>query len=494
MKRVSVRACLNLALCAVACNVLSPPATAQPDSAAAMRKATEFMMSEVAYKGGFVDKYTADLSEQWGELPARRTMVWVQEPGVVTVGRVLLEVYQATGDTYYLDQCEATAGALIYGQLPEGGWHYFIDFEPEKTQQWYDEIGAHAWGWDEYYHYYGNATFDDGTTAGAADFLLDLYRATLDPKYKTPVLRALDFVLNAQYPLGGWPQRYPLRDDHPANGRPDYTPHYTFNDGVIIDNINVLNRAYDTLGNPAYREAARRGMYFVASSQYGAPQAGWAQQFDMALEPAGARSYEPAGLCPSTTQSNIRHLERFYMMTGDRRFLRGIPDAIAWLREAVLPPGHAIDGATHAQFIEVGTNRPLYAHREGTSRENGRYWVDYEPGNFPGHYGMQTRVDVDAIEAEYKRVAALSPEAARAEYEAAQAHTPAPQTVPDDAAAAIIAAMDDRGAWVEDLVATDHTDWKYKPRRQFRGIATRTYVNNMRTLLHHWQQHASGTP
>jgi PelA/Pel-15E family pectate lyase len=450
----------------------------------AMKKATAFMLDEVSYKGGFLALYSEDLTEQWGEVPATRTMAWVQKPGTVGVGEMFLEAYQKTGDEYFLKCAERTANALVYGQHPSGGWHYFFNFDPAGIETWYEEVGGHCWGWEEFYHYPGNCTFDDDVTAGATGFLLDLYMTSLDPKYREPLLKALGFILESQYPKGGWPQRYPLHYDHPnENGGPDYTSFYTYNDNVTIGNIHLLLRAHAELGNEQYKEAALRGMDFVVISQLGAPQAGWAQQYDMEMKPGGARTYEPAGVAPSTTAYLIRQLMTFYKITGDRKYLRGIPDALDWLDREKLPPGHSDEGHTHAQFVEVGTGKPLYAHREGTSREEGRYWVDYEPGNFPGHYGMQMKLDVDAIRKEYERVFALTPAEAIAEYEAEKTSEPASPEVDPETVKNLLESMNEKGAWIEDLSVPDYTDWKFKPREELRGISTRTYVNNMRTLM-----------
>jgi PelA/Pel-15E family pectate lyase len=465
---------------------IAPSPSAQPnrDSVlATMKKSTMFMMNTVSNRGGFLAKYTEDLSEQWGEVPARRSMVWVQKPGTVGVGQTLLEAYRTTQDEVFLDAAKECAQALIWGQLPSGGWNYFIDFDPEGTAAWYEEIGAKAWGWEEFYHFHGNATFDDDVTAGAAVFLLDLYTLTLDPAYREPVMKVVEGMLASQYPVGGWPQRFPVRESPDGAGHTEYTAYHTFNDGVIVGNIHFLWKAHQQLGLSACKEAALRGMYFVMISQTGTPQAGWGQQYDLNLKPAGARNYEPAGLCPSTTASNIRHLQDFYGRTGDRRFLRGIPDALDWLDAARLPEGHSTEGHTHAQFVEVGTGKPLYAHREGTSMETGRYWVDYEPGNFPGHYGMQLRLDVEALRKEHERVDALSPEEAAKEWAAKQQPARKPAAVTGDAVQGLLDSVNERGAWIEDLSMPDHRDWKGLPRHAFRGISTRTYCNNMKILM-----------
>jgi len=455
----------------------------------AMHKATDFMMNTVSYNGGFVWRYSADLSEQWGEVPASRTMIWVQDPGTVGVGRILLEAYKATKDPVFLEYAEKVADALIWGQHPAGGWHYFIDFDMTEVKRWYDEVYSKCWGWEEYYHYYGNCTFDDGVTSGATRYLMELYMTTLDPKYRVPLIKALDFILESQYPNGGWPQRYPLKYDFPHDGHPDYTSFYTFNDNVIQDNIYLLLDAWEQLGNEEYRKAAYRGMDFVVISQLPPPQAGWGQQYDMEMNSAPARSYEPASVMPGQTRRNILDLINFYRITGKRKYLTGIPAAIEWLENSYLPKDHITEesrpGVTHATFYEIGTNKPLYAHREGTSIENGRYWIDYEPRNFPGHYGMQVRIDVDVLKREYERARAQDPDAAMQEYRTRKALPPSVPKIDPGKVREIIKSMDERGAWVEEISIPDYKDVVNNPRRKLRGIQTRTFITNMKTMINY---------
>ena len=451
----------------------------------AMRRASHFMMSDVSNRGGFLSLYTADLGEQWGELPARKSMIWVQDPGTVSVARMHLDAFKATGDEAYLDYAKRGADALIWGQHPSGGWHYFIDFDPGGVPEWYEQVASKCWGWEEFYHYHGNCTFDDNVTVGAAEFLLELYTTTKGPAYREPLLKALGFILDAQYPSGGWPQRYPPAPAHPPEGKPDYTSFYTFNDDVITSNIYFLLKAHERLGNGEYRDAAIRGMNFVAAAQLAPPQAGWAQQYDLDMNPRGARSCEPRGLSPPITASSIHHLMSFYRITGDRRYLKGIPDALTWLDEAVLPPGHSDEGHTHAFFVEMGTNRPLYAHREGATMSTGRYWTDYEPVNILPGYGYRVRMNPSWFRAEYERVSALSPEAALAEYRAKRDAAPPAPHVSWESVRAVIDALDERGAWVEDLSLLDYGNYIENPKREFRGISTKSYVDNMHVLIAH---------
>ncbi len=376
-----------------------------------MKNATRFMVETVSYRGGYVWHYLPDLSRQWGELEAYRSMIWLQPPGTATMGHVFLDAYHATGDDYYYQAAEQVAGAIVWAQHPSGGWNYVADFAGEASlKHWYATVGKNAWRLEEFHHYYGNATFDDGGTAEASKFLLRLYLEKLDPKYRPALDKSIDFVLNAQYPIGGWPQRFPLRHDYPRKDQPDYTSFITFNDDVAEENIEFLLMCYQALGEQRVREPIIRAMNAFLVTQQGQPQPGWALQYTPELQPAGARSYEPLSLSPQTTGNNIRQLIKFYRMTGETKFLARIPEALAWLDRVRLPAAQIRDGRTHPTFVELGTGRPLYTHRRGSNVVNGEYYVDYTPGNELMHYRSVRFVDVEGLKHDYQQVLQLKPE------------------------------------------------------------------------------------
>ena len=489
MSRITLNTIIEASVCVmILFSTVSFAAPGEKDVLAAMKKTADFMVNTVSNSGGYLYKYSEDLSRQWGEIPARKTQIWTQPPGTPSVGMMYLEAYKVTGAPEFLDYSERAADALIRGQHPAGGWHYLIDFDMPGLLEWYDDVASKCWGWEEYYHYYDNCTFDDNVTTLATHFLMDLYMTTLDPKYRIPLLKAIDFILESQYPNGGWPQRYPLKYDYPHHGHPDYTSYYTFNDNVIQGNIYFLLDAWDKLGNEEYKKAAYRGMDFLIISQLPSPQAGWGQQYNMDMESVASRAYEPASVMPGQTVQCIRDLQTFYKITGNKKYLRGIPNAIEWLKNSYLPDNHKQnDRVTHATFYELGTNRPLYVHREGRSIETGRYWVDYEPKNFPGHYGMQTSINVDAIKKEYERVNSLSLEEAIAEYQSTKNRKPSVRNVDPKAVEKLIKDMDKRGAWIETLSIPDYIDLVHNPRRTLEGINTGTFIRNMRTLIDYLQ-------
>jgi len=374
----------------------------------AMMRATTYMVEEVSTNGGYLWCYLPDFSRQWGEMEAYKTMIWLQHPGTVSMGHLFLDAYRATGDEYYYTAAEKAASAVIWGQGYEGGWNYMVDFAGDRSlKHWYNTIGKNGWRLEEFQHYYGNSTFDDDVTSDAARFLLRIYLEKLDATYKPALDKAIEFILESQYPLGGWPQRYPLKYDFSKRGRPDYSSFYTFNDDVTWENIHFLIQCYMTLGGERFLDPVYRGMNFYLISQHGS--GGWAQQYDMDLKTAGARSYEPNGLLPGATFHNTMLLLEFYQMTGNKKYLNQVPAAIDWLERTRLPDGKTENGKyTHSTFVEVDTERPIYVHRKGSNVTYGYYYSDYNDDHLLSHYGGKTRIPIDKLKQEYSRLSALS--------------------------------------------------------------------------------------
>lgn len=371
-----------------------------------MKTASEFMLEKASYRGGFVWSYLPDFSRQWGELEAKRTMVWMQPPGTASVGHLMLDAYHATGDEFYYQGAKKIAAAIIFAQHPSGGWNYVADYAGEASlKNWYATIGKNAWRLEEFQYYYGNATFDDVGTAEAAKFLLRMYLEKRDGQYRAPLYKAIDFVLNSQYPIGGWPQRFPLMYDHPYPDHPDYSSFITFNDDVAAENIDFLLMVYQTLGETRVREPIIRAMNAFIVTQQGQPQPGWALQYTTELQPAAARSYEPRSLHTPTTAENITQLIKFYRLTGDSKFLARIPEALDWLESLKVTDTSTIEGRTHPAFIEVETGKAIYTHRRGSNITNGKYYLDYVAGNMLAHYKSAANIPVDELRKAY--VAAL---------------------------------------------------------------------------------------
>jgi PelA/Pel-15E family pectate lyase len=480
---------------------------------AAMKRATVFMVDQVAHKGGYVWAYLPDLSRRWGEMEARRTMIWIQPTGTPSMGHLFLDAYHATGDEYYYSAAEQVASALTAAQHPSGGWNYIHDFAGEQSlREWYDTIGKNAWRLEEFQKYYGNATFDDAGTAESAKFFLRLFVEKKDPRYKATLDKAIAFVLDSQYPIGLWPQRFPPVAGAGLHGLPDYTRYGTFNDDVAAENMDFLLLCYQALGDERLLDPIVRGMNAFIATQLGPPQPGWGLQHTLDLKPAGARTYEPNALVTHITANNLQLLIRFYRLTGETKFLARIPEAIEWLEKLALPAGVAPPGRTHATFIELGTNEPLYVHREGSNVFNGRYFVNKDPKGTIAHYSAFRAIDIAGLRKAYEAAKSTPPEEAARTSPLKQrpGTVPLPKyhTVAGSAGdpARVAASLNAEGYWLAPLGNNSHpykrdgtkapqpgdysqthvgdeTDTSPFPDPRLMGISIDAYIRNMGVLI-----------
>src|SRR5262245_28430116 len=123
--------CLWLALAGATLSAADPT---KADAAAALAKAVAYFDQHVSIEGGYLWRYSDDLSLREGETAATATQAWVQPPGTPSVGEALLAAYERTGEKYLLDAAVHTAWALVKGQLASGGWDYRIEFDPAKRK------------------------------------------------------------------------------------------------------------------------------------------------------------------------------------------------------------------------------------------------------------------------------------------------------------------------------------------------------------------------
>lgn len=116
-----------------------------------------------------------------------------------------------------------------------------IDFAGDKSLEYcYSTIGKNGWRLEEFKQYYGNSIFYDDVTTDAARFLLHMYLVHLEPFYKPALDKAIDFILESQYDLEGWPQRFPVKYTVGEHNHPDYTSYHTFSDDVTWENVHFL--------------------------------------------------------------------------------------------------------------------------------------------------------------------------------------------------------------------------------------------------------------
>jgi len=434
----------------------------------ALYRAVHFFRTKVAVNGSYLWRYSADLTERWGEGRATATQGWVQPPGTPAVGLAILRAYEATGDRFYLDAAIETAHALTETQLASGGWDYRIDFDPKERRRWFYRSDVEA-GEHDPKKRRNISVYDDDNTQSALRFLMrmDVTLKGSDKEIRKAVDYGLAKLLEAQYPNGAWgqiydgnppdpkqfpvlPARYPESWSRTHPGRNyDYHRFYTLNDNVMLNNIRTLLDAYQFYGKQAYLDGAKKGGDFLILAQMPDPQPAWAQQYDFQMRPAWARRFEPPAITAGESVGAIRALMELFLVTGDERYWRPIPKAVAWLQRSRLPDGQ------WARFYELQTNRPLYFNR--------RYELVYTDDDLPLHYAFKGEFGITSLIREVeqlqqegrekflaRRYRPLTPNELRERLQALEPE-----------ARRILATQDAEGRWIEDGEIRSRTFIRY---------------------------------
>ena len=242
--------------------------------------------------------------------------------------------------------------------------------------------------------------------------MLRVYLEKKDPAVHKALDKVISFMIRSQYSNGGWPQRYPLMYDHPFRGKEDYSSFITLNDDVMPANIEFLIQCYQELGRKDLLKPIHKALDLSLKLQQPAPLAGWGDQyFVKTLKPAHARSYEPRAINTSTTVRMVNAMMDYYRLTGESKFLKGIPAAIEFLRGQKLPAEEAsrytyyrpvTEGFQAPRFLVPEDGTPMYVHRRGSNVGNGEYYTDQEISGTIAHYGSCAFINPDALQRNYQ--------------------------------------------------------------------------------------------
>jgi PelA/Pel-15E family pectate lyase len=472
-----------VALCLPA-TLLAQAGPSRDEVLRAMRQAASFYLNKVATGGGYHFYYASDLSYGRSESAEGPTQIEFQRAATPVVTLAYLEAFDATGDRLFLDAARAAGNAYLSGQLCSGGWDYLVEFDAEKRKE-YQYRSDNNCGSDKR----GLTTLDDNVTQSAVRVLMRLDKALgfKDKEIHDAVTFALDRLIEAQYPIGAWPQRFSAPPDHskfpikrasyPASWDrkwpgPDYRMHYTFNDNSISDMIDAMLEAARIYNEPRYKASAEKGGQFMLLAQMPDPQPAWAQQYDANMHPAWARIFEPPSVTGGESQGIMQTLMLLYRETGDRKYLEPVPRALAYLKKSILPPvDRDVEARSRipkgspvlARFYELKTNRPLYitkGSRLVTAGQGSRlvdgYELSYSDESSITHYGVLTSgAGLARIEKQYNALVQADPKTIRRSERLTDLSPWSEETPPKlpkapmaEKARQIISAMDPRGAWV----------------------------------------------
>lgn len=368
------------------------------EAASTLKKACRFYASKISIQGGYPYHSRIDGASRWGENMELRKSFIMQPPGTPSVGSAFLQAFEATGDYEYLELALATGGAIAKGQLRSGGWAQVVYLETPGKGRMGDYRKRAGGEWNQ-------SSLDDNQTQSAILFLVELDRVLdhRDEEIKESVEFALEALLKAQLPNGGFPQgwREPARsfsaakasyphDDWKTEGRiKNYWDYSTLNDGLVGDVAEVFIRAYEVYQDERYLNALKRLGDFLLLAQMPEPQPAWCQQYNDSMQPIWARKFEPPAIAGSESQDAMLTLIRIAEVSKDRKYLEPIPRALRYFREECL----LADGRL-ARFYELQTNKPLYMDKQ--------YRLTYDDSQVPSHYGWKNQSKLNQIERTYE--------------------------------------------------------------------------------------------
>jgi PelA/Pel-15E family pectate lyase len=278
---------------------------------------------------------------------------------------------------YESTEARAVANSIMDYQSEFGGWPKNLDMLIPPTDGLWAEIrnGKHP------------PTIDNRATTVPMTILARIYSARSDPEIQSAIERGIDYLLDAQYENGGWPQYYPLRKG--------YYTHITFNDGAMVNVLELLrsiSRAeapwhwVDLDRRAKSARALERGIDCILKTQVSVEGtlAVWcAQHHEVTLAPVAARNYEIISLSGSESVGVIRFLMGIESPSSEVR--QAIRAAVAWFDAVRIPDRMilhrpiVIEGQERldqgladdrggpgvwARFYEIGTNRPIFAGRD----------------------------------------------------------------------------------------------------------------------------------
>ena len=282
------------------------------------------------------------------------------------------------GDAWYAsDEANTLTASVLSFQTPSGGWSKHLGFTrgPRKPGMLWTSQNLPG----EPAHYL--ATFDNGSTTSEMNLLANVWLATKREDCKAGFIKALAFILAAQYPNGGWPQVFPLEAK--------YHDDITFNDDAMTHVLELLQGI--TLNEPSYAfleesqrkqaaEALARGIDCVLKSQVevNGTRTVWCAQFDaLTLQPSNARKMEPATL----SGEESAHVLKFLMTIPhpSPEVVACIESGLKWMAEAKLPyvaatqpegqpttaPATGSAGGRWARFYDLKTGKAVFPGRDG---------------------------------------------------------------------------------------------------------------------------------
>jgi PelA/Pel-15E family pectate lyase len=288
---------------------------------------------------------------------------------------------------YHSSEAVRIADNVLLYQHDSGGWPKNLDMAQVLSDADKDSIrNEQAAGGTTL----SNITIDNDATYTQMRYLARVYDATGTERFRDGFLRGVDYLLEAQYASGGWPQYYPIREG--------YYEHITFNDDAMIGVMRLLKDIADQ--KPPYTfidrgrhvyiaRALDKGLNIILETQIkvNGTLTAWCAQYDKNdFSPAGARSYEHPSISGNESVNIVRYL--IELEDPSPRVIEAVKSAVRWFEEATIHGKRlaqqdnpevlrgyerfVVDDPDAppmwARFYEIETNRPIFSGRDGIIR------------------------------------------------------------------------------------------------------------------------------
>ena len=325
---------------------------------------------------------------------------------------------------YASDEARRVADSVMAYQYPCGGWaknHDWHSVESDSKMRDRRAIKQQIAQGESL-----GATIDNGATTIEMMLLAKVVAATSPSssrKCRDAFIRGLEYLMEAQYDNGGWPQFYPLKPLD-KEGHPFYSNHITFNDDamynvmVLLRNIYEQRKPFDTLQlDAALLEKARRsfdqGIVCILNCQIrkDGKLTVWCQQHDEnTLAPAPARAYELASFTGSHETVSLLEL-LMSLKEPSAQVVEAVTAAVEWLKAHALKDVelktfinsegkpdrrlvHRFGRQTWARYYDLQTEEPYVCDRDGIPQPSLEY-IGYERRNGYGWYGNMPQDIID---------------------------------------------------------------------------------------------------
>lgn len=300
-------------------------------------------------------------------------------------------------DWYGSPAARHVADEIVSFQTPAGGWGKNVDRSGplrKRGQNWVVTGTSYV------------GTIDNNATTTELRFLARVQAHTPGPDgapYRAAFARGLRYLLDSQYPNGGFPQVYPLEGG--------YHDAITFNDDALVDVAQLLGSIAARQGDYAFvpldaaagaRAAVDKIVQLVLATQVTAEgvRTAWGQQHDaLTLEPVGARNFEP----PALVSRESAGVLTFLMALPDPspQVVAAVHAGAAWLKRTALRdiawtggassegrrrvprPGN---GPIWSRYYDLVTMQPIFGDRDRSIHDDVND-ISQERRNGYGWYG-----------------------------------------------------------------------------------------------------------